>query len=104
MKFAHNIPEGHDGSAASSRERACLDEGVQSDELFFDAAQKRVYVVCGEGKVEVFSPSLSREATIDTSRGARTGVFVPEYRRLYVAAPAAGGTPARILVFEATNP
>ena len=71
-----------------------------SDDLFFDAGRKRVYVVCGEGKVEVFSSSLSREATVDTARGARTGLFVPEYARLYVAAPASGATPARILIFR----
>lgn len=75
-----------------------------TDDLFFDAAQKRLYVICGEGKVEVFSPGLSREATLGTSRGARTGLFVPEYRRLYVAAPAAGATPARIFIFEAAKP
>lgn len=75
-----------------------------TDDVFFDARAKRVYVVCGEGKVEVFSQSLSREALIDTSRGARTGLFVPEYGRLYVAAPASGATPARILVFQVANP
>lgn len=75
-----------------------------ADDLFFDAERKRVYVVCGEGKVEVFSARLSREATLDTARGARTGLFVPEYGRLYVAAPASGAAPARILVFAATNP
>jgi hypothetical protein len=89
---------------ASGKLRARLPICGDTDDLFFDAAQKRLYVICGEGKVEVFSPALSREAILDTSRGARTGLFVPEYRRLYVAAPAAGGAPARILIFEATNP
>lgn len=75
-----------------------------TDDLFFDAERKRVYVVCGEGKVEVFSHDLSREATVDTARGARTGLFVPEYARLYVAAPASGGAAARLLVFQARRP
>jgi hypothetical protein len=74
-----------------------------TDDLFFDAERKRVYVICGEGKVEVFSASLSREFALVTSRGARTGLFVREYGKLYVAAPAMGGTAARILVFEAKD-
>lgn len=76
-----------------------------TDDVFFDAERKRVYVVCGEGKVEVFSKAtMARQARFQTSRGARTGLFVPEYGRLYVAAPATGATPARILIFQATNP
>lgn len=75
-----------------------------TDDLFFDAERRRLYVVCGEGKVEVFAPDLSREASIDTARGARTGLFVPEFGRLYVAAPASRGAPARVLIFQATNP
>ncbi len=75
-----------------------------TDDLFFDAERNRVYVVCGQGKVEVFSPALTREAIIDTARGARTGLFVREYGRLYVAAPESGATPARILIFRATKP
>lgn len=84
---------------AIARRAICGD----ADDLFFDAVRRRLYVVCGEGKVDVFSSSLSRESTVDTARGARTGLFVPEYARLYVAAPASGATPARILIFR-TNP
>jgi hypothetical protein len=75
-----------------------------TDDLFFDAERKRVYVICGEGKVEVFSDGLSPQLTLQTSRGARTGLFVREYARLYVAAPANGAAPARILIFQVTNP
>ena len=75
-----------------------------TDDLFFDAERKRVYVICGEGKVEVFSDNLSREASLQTARGARTGLFVSEYGRLYVAAPASGASPARVLIFRGGNP
>ena len=75
-----------------------------TDDLFFDKQRRRMYVVCGEGKVDVFaegpSGAFAREARLGTARGARTGLFVPEYRRLYVAAPAAGAQPARLLIFE----
>ena len=41
------------------------------------------------------------EASVKTGPRARTGLFVPEQRRLYVAAPAAERAPARILVYQA---
>ena len=75
-----------------------------TDDIFFDKQRKRLYVVCGEGKIDVFvegsSGKFAREARLETARGARTGLFVPEYQRLYVAAPAAGPAPARLLIFE----
>jgi hypothetical protein len=89
---------------ASGKALARLPICGDTDDLFFDGARKRLYVICGAGKLEVFSASLSREATLDTSRGARTGLFVRESGRLYVAAPASDGAPARILVFRARNP
>lgn len=88
----------------SGRLRAKVPICGDTDDLFFDAERKRVYVVCGEGRVQVFSDGFSREASLPTSRGARTGLFVPEYGRLYVAAPARGASPARILIFQAANP
>ncbi|HET9651741.1 MAG TPA: chromate efflux transporter [Usitatibacter sp.] len=78
--------------------------GRDSDDVFFDAASRRVYAVCGEGRVDVVgeeSPGhYAVQASITTAPGARTGLFVPEERRLYVAAPATGGSPARILVYR----
>jgi DNA-binding beta-propeller fold protein YncE len=78
--------------------------GKDTDDVFFDAERKRIYVICGEGKVNVFrQDSPDRyviEESVDTATRARTGLFVPEEERLYVAAPAAGATPARILVYR----
>ena len=76
--------------------------GEDSDDIFFDAERKRLYVICGEGRVDVFlqeSPDRYVLAeSVKTAPRARTGLFVPELRRLYVAAPAAGA-PARVLVY-----
>ena len=83
---------------------ARLPTGRDADDVFFDAERKRIYVVCGEGKVDVIrQQSRGRyvtETSVETAPGARTGLFVPSERRLYVAAPAAGGTPARLLVYR----
>lgn len=74
-----------------------------TDDLFYDAARKRVYVVGGEGFLEAFeqnSPdryqSLGR---IDTAAGARTGVYSPDFNRFYVAVPHRGSQGAEIRVY-----
>ena len=78
--------------------------GGDTDDLFFDAARKRVYVVCGEGRVDIVrqdSPDrYVTETSTKTATRARTGFFVPELDRLYVAAPAEGSSPARVLVYQ----
>lgn len=60
-----------------------------ADDVFFDAARRRIYVSCGEGVVDVFQEDAAkprRIARVPTSSGARTSLFVPELDRLYVAA------------------
>ncbi len=73
------------------------------DDLFVDARLGRVYVIGGEGAVAVVAadgPAHYREsARINTSPGARTGLFSPDLDRLYVAAPAHGSRPAEIRVY-----
>jgi hypothetical protein len=79
--------------------------GGDTDDVFFDAERKRVYVICGEGRVDAFrqddADHYSQIGTVTTAARARTGLFVPEEGRLYVAAPATGKAPARILVYRA---
>ena len=83
---------------------AKLPIGRDADDIFYDAERRRVYVVCGEGRVDVFRQETAgryaREGSVETAPRARTGLFVPQQRRLYVAAPAAGATPARVLVYR----
>jgi len=89
---------------ASGRMVAKLPIGGDTDDLFFDAERKQVYVICGEGRVDVLRQDdpdhYSQTGTIKTAPRARTGLFVPEEGRLYVAAPAVDGAPARILVYR----
>jgi DNA-binding beta-propeller fold protein YncE len=83
---------------------ARLSIGGDTDDLFFDAARKRVYVVCGEGRIDVYGQETPdryvHQASIKTAPRARTGLFVPEFEKLFVAAPAAGALPARVLVYQ----
>jgi hypothetical protein len=88
----------------SGRNVARMQIGGDTDDLFFDAKRKRVYVVCGEGRVDVLRQETpdryAPEASLKTAPRARTGLFVPEEDKLYVAAPAVDSTPARILVYR----
>ena len=73
-----------------------------TDDLFYDARRDRVYVIGGEGFVDVFDAAPSgkyeRLAHIATRAGARTGLWSPELDRLFVAWPARNGKPAQIQV------
>jgi len=73
-----------------------------ADDLFIDPKRQRIYVICGEGFVDVFDTTDTprRLAHIPTIGGARTGLFVPELDRLYVAARARGHEPATLWVFQ----
>jgi len=79
--------------------------GEDTDDLFFDSQRQRLYVICGEGRVDVFQQEAAGRympiASIKTAPRARTGLWVSEQSRLYVAAPEVAGTAARVLVFQA---
>jgi YVTN family beta-propeller protein len=76
-----------------------------TDDLFFDARRQRVYVIGGQGFVDVFDAASSgkydRLAHIATRSGARTGLWSNELDRLFVAWPARDGHPAAIHVLTA---
>jgi YVTN family beta-propeller protein len=75
-----------------------------TDDLFYDDARRRVYVIGGEGFVDVFARDGDRPDRIgrtSTRAGARTGLWVPSQSRLYVAVPLRSGEAAEIRVFEA---
>jgi DNA-binding beta-propeller fold protein YncE len=83
---------------------ANVDTCGDADDVFFDERCRRIYVVCGAGAVDVFDRNesgLRRMAQVETAPGARTGLFVPELDRLFVAARSASpGANAKILVFR----
>ena len=83
---------------------AKLSIGGDTDDLFYDAQRKRVYVICGEGRVDIVRQETpdryALETSIKTAPRARTGLFVPAEEKLYVAAPAEGSSAARVLVYR----
>lgn len=88
---------------ATGAQRQALATCGDADDVFFDTRRRRLYVVCGAGRVDVFErigTSLRPRGQIKTASGARTGLFVASEDRLYVAAPARGGHEASVLVLR----
>ena len=83
---------------------AATDIAGDTDDLFFDAARHRVYVIGGEGFIDVLDVAAAVPARVErltTGPGARTGLFVPGESRLFLAVPHRGAQRAEIRVFEA---
>ena len=92
-------------AAQSGAVAATLEVCADPDDIFSDVRRRRLYVTCGEGFVDVLEQDtvgFRRVGRVTSGRGARTGLYVPERDRLYVAVPAASGQPATILVFRPT--
>jgi hypothetical protein len=75
-----------------------------TDDVFYDPVRQLVYVIGGEGAVEVLrqhdQDHYEPVRRITTAPGARTGLFVPAFNRLFVAVPHRGLQSARVLVYE----
>jgi DNA-binding beta-propeller fold protein YncE len=85
---------------------AAVDIVGDADDLFFDAAGKRIYVSGGEGKITVIKQTSADvyevAGQVATAPGARTSFFVRKTRMLYVAVPHRGRQKAEIRVFQAS--
>lgn len=78
-----------------------------SDDVFYDAARKRIYATGGEGGISVFEQQdadhYKEIGRINTVKGARTGFFSPELDRLFVAVRRQGSQPASIRIFQCSQ-
>lgn len=74
------------------------------DGLSFDPATRRIYTSGGEGFLDVTQQIDANHyrqiARIATGPVARTSLFVPEWKRLFVAVPRDKDRPAELRVFE----
>jgi DNA-binding beta-propeller fold protein YncE len=88
---------------ATGKETSSFDAVGDTDDLFYDAVRKRLYVSGGEGFIDVFqdeSGQFNRLAHVATAPGARTSLFVADQNRLYLAVPHRGAQKAEIRVFD----
>ncbi len=92
----------------AGKELAFLSACGDTDDLFYDASRRLIYLSGGQGCVSVTrqtdSVTYERLETISTPPGARTSLLVPAAHRLYVAAPHRGKQPAAIMVFATDSP
>jgi hypothetical protein len=76
-----------------------------ADDVFFDGKSRRLYLICGEGVVDILRQQDADRydviGRLPTVKGARTGLFVPTQRSLYVAVPARQAAHAEIRVYQA---
>jgi len=83
---------------------ATLEADGDADDLFYDAAQRRLYGCFGAGSIIVYAQSdpdhYTELAKVPTAAGARTGFFSPDLRRLFVAVPHRGNPAAEVRVFD----
>ncbi|HEY4051249.1 MAG TPA: YncE family protein, partial [Acidobacteriaceae bacterium] len=60
-----------------------------SDDVFYDQKHKRIYASGGEGAIAVYQQQdadhYSKIAQLETVKGARTSLFVPQLNRLFLA-------------------
>lgn len=75
-----------------------------TDDLFYDANRKRIYISGGEGFIDVISQNSADAyaplARIQTSSGARTCYFSADLDRLYLAVPDRRNQKAEIWVYQ----
>jgi chromate transporter len=73
-----------------------------ADDLFYDAKRSRIYVICGEGVIEVVrqrdADRYASAGRVRTALGARTGLFAEDM--LYVGVPAHGASPAELRAYS----
>jgi len=89
----------------SGKQTASFEIVGDTDDLFYDAARKRLYVTGGDGYLDVVQDeggnTFARLAHMPTAPGARTSLFVADQGRMYLAVPHRGNQKAQIRVFEA---
>jgi len=96
--------------ATTGKELFRLPTGGGADDMFYDPALHRVYVVCGAGEVDTYQVD-SRNAAypmeiLHTVEGAKTGLFVPSQSLLYIGIPGvasqsgASGLSAEIRIYS----
>jgi DNA-binding beta-propeller fold protein YncE len=92
--------------AQDGKRIATVETCADADDAFIDGKRNLVYVICGDGYVDVLEirgQTYTRVSRVTTLSGARTGLFVPEVDRLYVAARARGSAPAAVWEFRPAN-
>jgi len=91
-------------NATTGAELARAPVGDGADDLFYDAALARVYVISGAGEIDAFQLDgdghFASSGVTHTVAGAKTALFVPSESAIYVGIPGRGELPAEIRVYS----
>ena len=91
----------------TGKEVASRPAAGKADDLFYDSALRRVYLISGTGEVDSFQVEDARTLrpleVLRTAPGAKTALFVPSQKLLYVGVPAIGAGPAEIRVYSTSG-
>jgi DNA-binding beta-propeller fold protein YncE len=88
----------------SGREVASFNTAKDIDDIFYDDANKQIYICGGEGAVYIFKQGDTDHYDlvnrIQSAQGARTSLFVPELNQLYLAVPEHRSQEAQIQAYQ----
>jgi 4-phytase/acid phosphatase len=91
--------------ANTGKEIANLPTADGADDLFYDSALGRVYVISGAGEVDAYQTDAAKNlralAVLHTAASAKTALFVPSKHLLYVGVPGVGQHVAEVRVYSA---
>ena len=77
------------------------------DDLFYDHRTQLIFISCGEGFLDLVKQLTPDQyvvrSRIKTAAGARTSLFVPELRQLFLAVPGKSHQPAAIWIYDVTS-
>jgi DNA-binding beta-propeller fold protein YncE len=92
---------------STGKQVAAIGIDGDTDDIFYDPANRRIYVSCGEGFVDVIQQvdanhyrSLGRIVTIS---GARTSTLSAQLNKFFLGVPRRADQPAEIRVFDAAK-
>jgi hypothetical protein len=91
----------------NGKEVARLPAAGECDDVFFDGARKRIYVLGAQGFISVFQENdpdhYELIENVPSNVGVRTGYFYAKRDRLYVGVPAHDSEPAQVWTYEAED-
>ncbi|WP_058186380.1 YncE family protein [Terracidiphilus gabretensis] len=90
--------------ADSGKETSRVATVGSADDLFYDAALRRVYVIGGAGEVHAYRVDALKKlqllGVVRTAPGAKTALFAPSQSLLYVGVPSIDSHDAEIRVYS----
>jgi len=89
----------------SGKQIASAETAGPSDDLFFDSQRGRIYVLTSKGYIEVFQQKdpdhYERIASYPTPPHTQTGLYVPDWGKLFAAVQRQGEQDAEVRVYQA---